>query len=173
MKIIEHRRHSIRETDGVHLNQEGINLARKVGNDMGTYDLVVTSQNDRAFDTAIAMGYAVNKQLESLNSFGEEVINEVENWSMPFTEIKSYYDKKAHLHKFCWNHQKFLEELLKDVQNGESILIISHGGIVDYPLVHLFPNEDFQKWGQPFSYCEGYRLYFEDGLFTKVELLRT
>ncbi len=105
MKIIEHRRHSIRSSDTVHLNQKGVELARLVGNEMGTFDRVITSGHERAFETAIAMGYAVDDQFTDVMTFGQEVMNEVENWSMNFDEIKRYYSNKGPLYYYCLEHQ--------------------------------------------------------------------
>ena len=59
MRIIEHRRHTMRVTPGDHLSRAGVDLARRVGETMGRYDLVVTSPVARAFETAIAMGFTV------------------------------------------------------------------------------------------------------------------
>ena len=62
MKILEVRRHSIRHAGGDHLSQAGVALARNVGQHMGSFNFVATSTLPRAFDTAIAMGFAVNEQ---------------------------------------------------------------------------------------------------------------
>ena len=43
MKTLEIRRHSIRSQPGEHLNQNGVILARLVGQNMGPFDRVVTS----------------------------------------------------------------------------------------------------------------------------------
>ena len=56
MRYLEHRRHSMRVQPGQHLNQAGVALARRVGETMGPFALVVTSTLPRAYETAIAMG---------------------------------------------------------------------------------------------------------------------
>src|SRR5215475_12767625 len=70
MKIIEIRRHSIRSKPGDHLNQSGVTLARRVGENLGPFERVVTSTLPRAFETAIAMGFAVDDQIELMSSYG-------------------------------------------------------------------------------------------------------
>ena len=60
MKISDHRRHSMRNIPDQHLNQEGVTLAREVGERSGSFQRVITSTIPRAFETAIAMGYAVD-----------------------------------------------------------------------------------------------------------------
>ena len=69
MKILEIRRHSIRSAMSDHLNQTGITLARLVGQNIGPFDRVVTSTLPRAFETAIAMGFAVDEQTELAAAF--------------------------------------------------------------------------------------------------------
>src|SRR5512144_978823 len=77
MKTIEIRRHSIRSKPGQHLSQQGVTLARLVGQNLGPFDRVVTSTMPRAFETAIAMGFAVDEQNELMSSYGDSVEAEI------------------------------------------------------------------------------------------------
>ncbi|MCE7735961.1 MAG: histidine phosphatase family protein [Candidatus Heimdallarchaeota archaeon] len=172
MKKIEHRRHSIRNQSNVHLNQAGVTLARKVGESMGNFDFIVSSGHERAYETAIAMGFAVDDIREELMTFGDEIMDEVENWTMTFSKIKEYYDQKGALYRYCLTQQKLYEKLLENIDEGESLLLITHGGVIDYPLVYLFPNADHQSWEDHFSYCEGYEMRFENGIFTNMKIKR-
>src|SRR5919108_3033522 len=83
MKSIEIRRHSMRSKPGDHLNQSGVTLARLVGENLGPFDRVVTSTLPRAFETAIAMGFAVDEQIELMSSYGQDVEREV-SWPQTF-----------------------------------------------------------------------------------------
>src|SRR5688572_24465630 len=78
MRVIEHRRHAMRVKPGDHLSQAGVDLARRVGETMGHYDLVVTSPVARAFETAIAMGFAVDEQWPALAPPPQEVQEEAD-----------------------------------------------------------------------------------------------
>lgn len=62
MRVLEVRRHTMRSKPGKHLSQAGVSLARHVGETMGSFDRVVTSTLARAFETAIAMGFAVDER---------------------------------------------------------------------------------------------------------------
>jgi broad specificity phosphatase PhoE len=67
MRRIEVRRHSITEKSrgsGSHLSQEGVALARRVGSSLGSFASVVTSASPRAIETALAMGYAVDDNVD-------------------------------------------------------------------------------------------------------------
>src|SRR6266498_442347 len=76
MKTIEIRRHSIRNKPGDHLSQEGVTLARLVGENLGPFDRVVTSTLPRAFETAIAMGFAADEQNKLMSSYSRDVDRE-------------------------------------------------------------------------------------------------
>src|SRR5215813_897299 len=76
MKTIEIRRHSMRFKPSDHLNQLGVTLARLVGQNLGPFDRVVTSTLPRAFETAIAMGFAVDEQNELMSTYGNAVERE-------------------------------------------------------------------------------------------------
>ncbi len=71
MKTIEIRRHTYRTKPGQHLSQQGVTLARHVGEGIGPFARVVTSTVPRAFETAIAMGFAVDEQNELMSSYGD------------------------------------------------------------------------------------------------------
>jgi hypothetical protein len=83
MKTIEIRRHSIRSIPGDHLNQAGVSLARQVGENLGLFDRVSTSTLPRAFETAIAMGFAVREQVELMSTYGADVERDVP-WPQSF-----------------------------------------------------------------------------------------
>src|SRR5258708_31481668 len=79
MRMIYHRRHTMRTKPGDHLSLSGVDLARRVGASMGPYDVVITSTVARAFETAIAMGFAVDEQWPALGLQPVEVLDEA-NW---------------------------------------------------------------------------------------------
>ena len=53
MRVIDHRRHTMRTKPGDHLSQSGVDLARRVGASMGPYDVVITSTVARAFGSSV------------------------------------------------------------------------------------------------------------------------
>ena len=69
MTTLEIRRHSLRKnTGGSQLSQEGVDLARKLGESMGPFAVVATSVVPRARETALAMGFAVDQEVVTLSS---------------------------------------------------------------------------------------------------------
>lgn len=62
--------------------------------------------------------------------------------------------------------------ILDRIPQDGSALVINHGGVVELGVVACLPNADFSTWGEPVDYCEGARLFWDDGRFTRGEELR-
>ena len=46
------------------------------------------------------------------------------------------------------------------------------GGVLELGVVASFPDADYRSWGDAVDYCEGARLYWENGKFVNAEVLR-
>lgn len=171
MKILEVRRHSIRHPSGDHLSQEGVSLARMVGQGAGPFSFVATSMLPRAFETAIAMGFAVNEQKELLNTYGPAVEREAP-WPMPYYHYSEIVKQDGAAAKYAYQLFDYYTSIMKQLQAGQSALVINHGGVVELGVVACLPETDFIPWGEAVSYCEGARLFWDDGRFVRGETLR-
>ena len=171
MKTIEIRRHSIRIIPGDHLNQRGVTLARLVGQNLGPFDRVVTSTLPRAFETAIAMGFAVDEQIELMSTYGIDVEREA-----PYPLSCLGYAKVARKGGAAAEYANKLAGLYSKIANylseGRKALVINHGGVLELGAVACLPKADHVAWGSHFEYCEGIRLFWDDGKFVKGEVLR-
>jgi len=174
MRYIEVRRHSIRNDAG-QITPAGIELARRVGHDIGPFNRVITSTIARTIDTATAMGFKVDAQDERLgiprgtlgSQFGDEI-----GWARTFAD-------------FAWAIERgeaaaYIAQLQKDMwqavamslpENGRGLLI-THSGNTEAGAVACLPNADYKAWGPYCSYCEGVRLQFDGEKFTAIEILR-
>lgn len=171
MRILEVRRHTIRSQSSPHISQDGADLARRVGQGLGKFDRVVTSTLPRAFETAIAMGYAVDEQLGQLSSMSEEVQAVVLR-----NAGYAAWAKAAANSPVVGLYTQALAELLHSIartlpQNGRA-LIISHGGIVEAGTIGCLPPTIHIAYGAACSYCEGARLTFDGDTVVNVEILR-
>ncbi len=171
MKFLEVRRHTMRTKPGQHLSQEGVDLARRVGDGLPEFDLVVTSTIPRAFETAIAMGYAVDEQLDELWELTEEVDVEVQ-WEFGFAEVGKTVKKGGATARYAEKQARLWLSIAKRLPEGGNTLVITHGGIVEAGAVGSLPNADHASWGGHIDYCEGVRLAFDGVEFTDVEVLR-
>lgn len=172
MKTLEIRRHSIRAQGQDHLDQEGVELARSVGQSMGPFDYVVTSRYPRAFETAIAMGFAVNEQVEILSTYGEFNVEEEVPWPQTFFVYAIAMNSEGDVAKYGRKLAKYYEDIMNRIDDGHSALTVHHGGVVEIGVVACLPNMRFATWGRYIDYCEGARLYWQDGKFIKGEVLR-
>jgi hypothetical protein len=172
-RYIEHRRHTIRHKPGKHLSQVGVTLARTVGNDMGPFDAVITSTVIRAYETPIAMGFAVTGRNDLLSTVGERAQAE-----MRYEDGRSIADLAlatalggAAL-DFFEEQAALLDGIAQNLPDGGTALVVSHGGIVEAGAIGALPQADHASWGPIFGYCEGVRLHWNDGEFTDVDILR-
>lgn len=171
MKTIEIRRHSIRSNPGVHLNQQGVTLARLVGQNIGPFDRVVTSTLPRAFETAIAMGFAVDEQNELMSTYGDAVEREA-----PYPLSLAGYAEVVRNGGAASRYANGLVEVYTKLANflseGRAALVVNHGGVAELGAVACLPDADHVTWGSHFEYCEGIKLFWEDGKFFNAEVLR-
>ena len=171
MKTIEIRRHSMRSKPGDHLSQPGVSLARLVGQNLGPFDRVVTSTLPRAFETAIAMGFAVDEQNELMSTYGNLVEAEAP-WPLSPAGYAKVIRKEAATFRYANELADIYRQLANYLADGRAALVINHGGVLEMGAVACLPNADHASWGSNFEYCEGVRLFWEDGKFVDAEILR-
>ena len=171
MKTIEIRRHTYRTKPGQHLSQPGVILARRVGETTGPFARVITSTVPRAFETAIAMGFAVDEQNELMSTMGPYVDAEAPWPRSPEEYAKAVCRGKAAA-RYAEQLAEFYDQLVDRLEDGQSTLVINHGGVVELSASACLPHADHASWGPHFECCEGVRLFWEDGKFVNAEILR-
>ena len=171
MKTIEIRRHSIRQKPGDHLSQQGVTLARLVGQNLGPFDRVVTSTLPRAFETAIAMGFAVDEQSELMNTYGTAVEREAP-WPLSLSGYAEVVSTGGAAARYANQLAEVYIKLANFLGDGRAALVINHGGVLELGTVACLPDADHITWGSHFEYCEGVRLFWKDDKFVNAELLR-
>jgi broad specificity phosphatase PhoE len=171
VKTIEVRRHSIRSKPGDHLNQSGVRLARRVGEHIGPFDRVVTSTLPRAFETAIAMGFAVDEQNELMSTHGRDVEREAP-WPLSFATYAEVVQDGGAAARYARQLAAVYSKLADRLADGRAALVINHGGVLELGVVACLPGADYASWGDAVDYCEGARLFWEDGKCVNAEVLR-
>ena len=170
-RYVEHRRHSMRTKPGKHLSQAGVDLARRVGEGMPAFDRIYTSTVPRAFETGIAMGFAVDHQVELLASMPS---NKEISFDVGFGGFSTFIRQHptSVVASFAKELAAFHADVVRSLPSGGWALILSHGGFIEASAVGCLPDADHESWGPSCNYCEGVRLTYEDGLFTDCEILR-
>jgi broad specificity phosphatase PhoE len=173
MKHLELRRHSMRIAPGEHLSPAGVALARKLGEHMGPFQIVITSTKTRAQETAVAMGFAVREMRKEFVTFGDQV-NQVVQWPAPFAAWAAHAKTSKPVAKYLRKQAKLLREIMAELDDGNAALIVSHGGVVEAGAVACLPGFDWAAAGDAVSYCEGVHLSFDTALgqFTHAVIIR-
>jgi len=161
----------MRTRPGNHLSQAGVTLARVVGAGMGPFDQVVTSTLPRAFETAIAMGFAVDERLAALASMPDGADEDTE-WSAGFPAQSRAFARGGETARSARSLARTFAAIVDAVPEGSAALAISHGGIIEAGAIGCLPDADHAAWGRALDYCEGVRLRYEGGRWTGIELLR-
>lgn len=186
MREIEIRRHSctrkgIDRGRGSHLSPEGVHLAREIGMHMRKFDLVLTSEEPRTLETAIALGFAVDDtfsipqdiSVPALAALGH---HERWSWDEPWVRFAKTVRQGGPVFRFgAWLRAAWVDAL-ESTGDGGHVLVISHGRHIEAGVVGCLGDmapPDFAHWGKPLHQCEGVRLSYAQGKFTDPCLIRT
>src|SRR4051812_25433902 len=127
MKTIVHRRHATRTKPSSHLNSEGVETARRVGEGSPKFARVVTSPKKRAIETAVAMGFAIDDTVSVLKDIPEE-LNRFVSYDAGFSTLYTAISKTPLAEKYMRKlRELFVNELEKIPEDG-CLLFVSHGG---------------------------------------------
>lgn len=171
MRYIEIRRHTMRQKPGKHLTQEGVALARRVGDAMGPFARVVTSKSPRAYETAYAMGFAVNDRVKELTIMTGKAGKFLADQAT-FADYAATMQKKKTLAKWGKQQSKFWRSIADSLQEEECALLVSHGGMIEVGTLAALPDANHDEWGGIVGYCEGVRLAYDGNDFVSAEILR-
>jgi broad specificity phosphatase PhoE len=147
-----------------------VTLARRVGESAGPFDLVVTSTFPRAFETAIAMGFAVDREEELISRLPVS-LDDILPFPLPFAAYHEALEQPPvakHIRKLA----RFYEGLAAGLREGGAALVVCHGGIVELSAVACVPHADYRAFGPQMECCEGVRLDWDQGSFRNLRLLR-
>ena len=169
MRYVEHRRHSIRDGTG-HLSQQGVTLARRVGETIGPFELVFTSPKPRAFETAIAMGFAVDEQLDAFGEWTDDLSDAVDHGG--FGSVGALARGHGAAARIARGYRQALYEIARSLTKGKSALVISHSGVVEASAMACLPDLNGAELGCGVGHCEGVRLAFEGDAFVSAAILR-
>ncbi len=171
MRTLEIRRHTHRHVPQPHLSQQGVALARRAGEGLGQFDRVITSTVPRAFETAIALGYAVDEQIEQLSLMSDEVTAVIQ-WNAGFAAWAGAARDNPVVAQYTQVMADLLRSLARALPDGGRALIISHGGIVEASAIGCLPADVHFANDAPCGYCEGVRLTFDGDTVIHFEIVR-
>lgn len=177
MRYLEVRRHSKRVRPGQHLSQWGVTLARRVGDGLGPFDLVVASPLPRCVETTVAMGFAVGATADALagpDGLGE-TFPEIErvDWAAGPAGLAALIGEGGPLAAFVADQAALWRDLARRVPDGGRVLLVGHGGaFLDGAALALAPGAVAALGATGAGYCEGVRVTFDVATVAGVERLR-
>jgi broad specificity phosphatase PhoE len=181
MRTLDVRRHSLTRKGkgrgfGSHLSQEGVRLARAIGEASGPFDLVVVSPEPRTLETAIAMGYAVDEIADGLGPADPDLFREVGHhdrwsWPEPFAAFARLIDGGGDTARLSRIVADCFRETFRRLPEDGRALAISHGRVIECGAIALARREEIATWGAPFQHGEGVRIT-ERGESFDVAILR-
>jgi len=142
-----------------------------VGNETGKFDRVVTSTVPRAFETAIAMGYAVDEQIEQFGLMSDEVSAAIQ-WNAGFTAWMTTAQHSPIVAQYTRTLVDVLRSIARPLPDDGRALIISHGGIVEACVIGCLSASTRFADDAACGYCEGVRLTFDGDAVVNFEMLR-
>ncbi len=185
MGQIEIRRHSCTKKgpgrgQGSHLSADGVLLAGEIGPDLGPFDLVLTSEVPRTLETAIAMGFAVDRQFsipEDIRTPVIAVLGHHERWSWhePWVRFAELIHQGGPVATFGGELRAIWVDALESTGHDGRVLIVSHGRDIEAGVVTCLDGmspTDFSHWGEPLHHCEGVRLSYAGGRFGDPRVIR-
>lgn len=172
MRLLELRRHSQREPAGPHLSAAGVTLAHRVAATLGPFDRVVTSPKLRAVETAVAMGFRVDAELEELSPMPDDLVNLVEALgARSFADYATLVGRYPAEAEYARSQEALWCRELERVSEGGRLLIVSHGGVIESGAV-IAARASAEAWGPALGYLEGIRLYREGDRWVRAEIVR-
>jgi hypothetical protein len=176
---IEFRRHSLTKKGeqrgrGSHLSQEGVELARAQGDRLRHVRYVAVSEAPRSLETAIAMGLAVDDVvgIAGANVTGDVGFHEWWEWPDPWAVYAERIATRPRLAAYAQSQLQIVKDAVNRVGNGDTVLLIGHGGWIEPTVVAAVAAEQLQNWGPPFDHLEGVRLAEHDGDFALATIYR-
>jgi broad specificity phosphatase PhoE len=173
MRTLQHRRHSRRDPSSVHLNEAGLALARRVAPGLPRFARAVTSPRPRAIETAEALGCRVDATIPALAELPDDVgIESVEAFRrMGLPQYLRLLEESAAFRRFATDQAELWRRELERVADGEALLMVSHGSIIEAGALGALPAL-MEGGGGPLDYLEGVELRLERGRWVGGAVLR-
>jgi broad specificity phosphatase PhoE len=171
MRYLEVRRHTMRTKPGEHLSQAGVDLARRVGEGMGPFDRVVTTLAPRAFETALAMGFAVDEQPGDFPKLDSNIEAEIA-WDAGYAAWSRIAHGNGPAARFAQQEAAAWRKIVEAVPEGGSALLITHGGMVEAGAGACISSGEHTMLEAHCDYCEGVRLSYDGSDWVGIVVLR-
>ena len=125
----------------------------------------------RAYETAIAMGFAVDEQWPALAHPPAEVQDEAD-WEKGCAEYARASQPGGATARYLARLAAVFQALARRLPEDGRALVVSHGGVLEAATVACLPHKDYSGWDASSGYCEGVRFHLVGGRFSDAEVLK-
>jgi hypothetical protein len=113
----------------------------------------------------------VDELNELMSSYGDDVEREAP-WPLSIAGYAEVIRKGGAATRYANQLVAVYAKLADYLGDGRQALVVNHGGIAEMGAVACLPDADHFAWGSHFDYCEGVRLFWENGKWVDAEVLR-
>jgi hypothetical protein len=106
-----------------------------------------------------------------MSSYGNDVEREAP-WPLSLAEYARVVRNGKAAGEYGQRLFEYYTKLANYLMDGRAALVVNHGGVLEMGAVACLPNADHIAWGAHFDYCEGIRLFWDNGKFVDGEILR-
>lgn len=171
MRILEVRRHTMRHKPDLFVSPKGVTLAKMVAKTQDPFNLVVSSDLQRAKQTANHMAGRHDTTMTDLGHLPQAIFDYV-GWPVNFFRIAEVIAEGGVVAEYAQAQADLWASVLKQMPESKNTLIISHGLIIELGMAAAIPNAPHYEWGKAIGYCEGIRLTYDGNKFVHCEILR-
>lgn len=172
MRLLEHRRHSLREAGTPHLSPRGVELARRVGATIGPFDRVVTSPKPRAVETAIELGLRVDAEVPELGTMPDDAGVPIEPGALgSFAEYAELFHRSRIAAQYGREQLAVWLRELDRLPDGGRLLLVSHGGLIEFGAAAALGTR-IATWGPVLGPLDGVRIVRHGSRWIRGEVVR-
>jgi broad specificity phosphatase PhoE len=116
---------------GSHLSAEGVALARRVGADLGSFDVVYVTPAPRAMETALSMAFAVDRAIEFTCGYvpGEFEHHAQWAWEQPFARFAELVRSGGKLARAALADAKLWARTMAELPSaGRALIVMPRAG---------------------------------------------
>jgi broad specificity phosphatase PhoE len=168
VRLLEVRRHSVRDLPDEHLSEGGRRLATDVGRTRGPFRVVVSSPVLRARETALAMGFPPHAEDPLWYELGDGRVP----WPLSFPEMLDQLAVNPRARETALRFRAAVAALLAQVSDGEAVLVVAHGGVPELIAATWCEPAVLDELGPPCRCMEGVQLAFEGEVCVRATALR-
>lgn len=148
-------------------------MCERLAKSAGPYALVLSSPLERAKESAKLIAGRIDEvEAGLLPDLGGAVATQMYGEMTTLQRWAELYEAEAKARDFAHEQLRTWARIASRMKPRETVLAISHGGIIELPVIALAKELGMHLAGLAFGFCEGVRVTYDGGKPTKLEFVR-